>query len=516
MGTSEEQAQLTSAEAQILRTLLEEEKLTLSQLAKELGMDTGAITSNCERLAKRGLIKIHKSEEFYLALTETGKEYVDIGAPEDRLIRFLQDHDEIPLDELAGKVGLTKQEFSGAFGLLMKSKSLAVRKTDSRKVVSLNKKPEIPTTEILKKIASNEKLSESEKSLLDVLLKRGLLKKETKTTLTYQLIPGTKEEIIRLLKIWESSEREITNLTPELLTTGKWRTIRLKKYDMSIPPPYPARWGMRHGYYAFLDYVRQKFMALGFKEMEGSIIVPEFWNMDALYMPQFHPARAIHDAYYVDLPPDDTLEKEFIEAVAKVHETGKGANSRGWQYHFDRNVTRRMVLRSQGTALSAWTLAHKPDIPGRYFGIAKCFRYDKIDATHLPDFYQVEGIVLDENNNFGTLLSLLKLFAREFAGTEKIKLVPAYFPFTEPSVELHAEIPGVGWVELGGAGIFRPEVTKPFGIDVPVLAWGLGLDRIGMLAFGIKDIRQLLSRDLEELRDLNRRVTSAKIRGKLR
>ena len=257
-------------------------------------------------------------------------------------------------------------------------------------------------------------------------------------------------------------------------------------------------------------------MALGFKEMEGSIIVPEFWNMDALYMPQFHPARAIHDAYYVDLPSDDALETEYIDAVAQVHETGKGANSRGWQYHFDKNITRRMVLRSQGTALSAWTLAHEPDIPGRYFGIAKCFRYDKIDATHLPDFYQVEGIVLDENNNFGTLLSLLKLFAKEFAGTEKIKLVPAYFPFTEPSVELHAEIPEVGWVELGGAGIFRPEVTKPFGVDVPVLAWGLGLDRIGMLAFGIKDIRHLLSRDLEELRDLNRRVTSAKIRGKLR
>ena len=516
MGISEEQVQLTPTEAQILRTLLDKEKLTLGKLAAELGMDKGAITSNCERLAKRGLIKIHRSEEFYLALTDTGKEYVETGAPEDRLVEFLQNQGEIPLDELARKTGLSKQEFSGAFGLLMKSKSLLVKKTDSGKIVSLNKKPKIRTVEILKKIVSNKELSKAEESLLDVLMKRGLVKKESKTTLIYQLIPGTEEEIAKLLQTWERSEREITSLTPELLTTGKWRNIRLKKYDMSIPPPYPTRWGMRHGYYAFLDYVRQKFMALGFKEMEGSIIVPEFWNMDALYMPQFHPARAIHDAYYVDLPSDDALETEYIDAVAQVHETGKGANSRGWQYHFDKNITRRMVLRSQGTALSAWTLAHEPDIPGRYFGIAKCFRYDKIDATHLPDFYQVEGIVLDENNNFGTLLSLLKLFAKEFAGTEKIKLVPAYFPFTEPSVELHAEIPEVGWVELGGAGIFRPEVTKPFGVDVPVLAWGLGLDRIGMLAFGIKDIRHLLSRDLEELRDLNRRVTSAKIRGKLR
>ncbi len=516
MGIPEEQIQLTPAEAQILRTLLDKEKLTLSQLAKELGMDTGAITSNCERLARKGLIKIDRHEESYFALTEVGREYVNIGAPEDRLVDYLENHEEVMLDELAEKIGLSRQEFSGAFGLLMKLGALFVKKTESGKAVSLKTKPEILTTEVLKKIHSNKDLSETEKSLLKILVKRGLVGKESKTTLTYQLIPGTQKEIRHLLDVWEKSEREITNLTPDLLTTGKWRNVRLKKYDMSIPPPYPTRWGMRHGYYAFLDYVRQKFMALGFTEMEGSIIVPEFWNMDALYMPQFHPARAIHDAYYVDLPADDSLEERFINAVAKVHETGKGANSRGWQYHFDKEVTRRMVLRSQGTALSAWTLAHNPDIPGRYFGIAKCFRYDKIDATHLPDFYQVEGIVLDKNNNFGTLLSLLKLFAREFAGTEKIKLVPAYFPFTEPSVELHAEIPGVGWVELGGAGIFRPEVTKPFGIDVPVLAWGLGLDRIGMLAFGIKDIRHLLSRDLEELRDLNRRVTSAKIRGKLR
>ncbi len=514
MGTKNETVQLNEPEVKVLETLLTLGKASAEQLGRKIGVDTGAITATCERLAQKGLVKIMREEKTGFILTEDGEKYCEIGAPEDRLVEFLKQNGPQKLDELAEKVGLSKQEFSGAFGQLMKTRVLSVKKTEEGKIVQLTDVPFTPTKEFLLKIKENKKLSKEEEKLAKQLVKRGMIQTVTSVTLWYE-IPD-KQKVKELIEEWKQKGPEVTNLTPKMIRTGSWRNVRFKRYDLSIPPPFPSRWGMRHGYYAFLDYIRQKFIALGFKEMEGGLVIPEFWNMDALYMPQFHPARAIHDAYYADLPIDQELEEEFIDAVAKVHETGEGADSRGWGYKFDRNVTRRLVLRSQGTALSSWTLAHNPEIPGRYFAIAKCFRYDKIDATHLPDFYQVEGIVLDENNSFGTLLSLLKLFAKEFAGTEKIKLAPAYFPFTEPSVELHAQIPGVGWIELGGAGIFRPEVTKPFGIDVPVIAWGLGLDRIGMFALGIKDIRHLLSRDFEELRDLNRRMTNAKIRGKLR
>jgi phenylalanyl-tRNA synthetase alpha chain len=93
------------------------------------------------------------------------------------------------------------------------------------------------------------------------------------------------------------------------------------------------------------------------------------------------------------------------------------------------------------------------------------------------------------------------MFAKEFADTDEIKLVPAYFPFTEPSVELFAKHPELGWIELGGAGIFRPELTKPLGVRVPVIAWGMGIDRIAMFKLGIKDIRELFSHDLKVLRE---------------
>jgi phenylalanyl-tRNA synthetase alpha chain len=141
-------------------------------------------------------------------------------------------------------------------------------------------------------------------------------------------------------------------------------------------------------------------------------------------------------------------------------------------------------------------------IPGRYFSIARCFRYDIVDATHLSDFFQTEGIVVEEGLNFSHLKGLLRMFAEEFAQTDQIKITPGYFPFTEPSAELHAKHPELGWIELGGSGIFRPEVVKPLvGREVPVLAWGIGIDRIAMFNLGIKDIRQLFSHDLQFLRN---------------
>jgi phenylalanyl-tRNA synthetase alpha chain len=218
-------------------------------------------------------------------------------------------------------------------------------------------------------------------------------------------------------------------------------------------------------------------------------------------MPQFHSARDIHDVYYVKEPSHSKgIREEDLENVAKTHETGGTTSSRGWGYAFDRQRSRRSVLRSQGTALSARTLASKPNIPGKYFAMARCFRYDTVDATHACDFFQVEGIVLDSAIDFKTLLGLLKLFAIEVARSEEVHFVPSYFPFTEPSVEAHIKHPQLGWIELGGAGIFRPEVTSPFRIDVPVLAWGLGLDRMAMVALGVDDIRDLFSRDLDRLR----------------
>ncbi|MDR3019819.1 MAG: phenylalanine--tRNA ligase subunit alpha, partial [Treponema sp.] len=245
---------------------------------------------------------------------------------------------------------------------------------------------------------------------------------------------------------------------------------------------------------------------LGFEEFDGPLVETEFWNSDALFMPQFHSARDIHDVYSIadTSSPDGiarakSIDEPWLSNVAATHENGGKTGSRGWNYGFDREFTRRLVLRSQGTALSARTLP-VAKIPGKYFGIARCFRYDRVDATHLPDFYQTEGIVLGENVNLRTLLGMLEMFAREVAGAKEVKYVPGYFPFTEPSIEVHIKHPALGWFELGGSGIFRPEVTASLGVDVPVAAWGIGIDRMALMALGLNDLRELFSHDIENVR----------------
>ena len=287
-----------------------------------------------------------------------------------------------------------------------------------------------------------------------------------------------------------------------MLKDGSWKEKAFRKYNISLRPPRRDA-GRKHPYREFLDFTKYKLVSMGFEEMRGPLVEAEFWNNDALYMPQFHPARDIHDGYFLKEPHHaKKINEPYLKNVKAVHQNGGKAKSRGWRYVFSEERARQLVLRSQGTSVSARRLAGKPNIPGKYFSIARCFRYEQVDATHATDFFQIEGIVLGEGINFRTLLGLLKLFAHEVAGAEISKFLPAYFPFTEPSVELHVKHPKLGWMELGGAGLFRPEVTIPLGVDVPVIAWGLGLDRMAMVALGLHDIRDLFSGDLDLIRTL--------------
>jgi phenylalanyl-tRNA synthetase alpha chain len=193
--------------------------------------------------------------------------------------------------------------------------------------------------------------------------------------------------------------------------------------------------------------------------------------------------------------------RSVLENVKKTHEDGWKTGSTGWRYKYSKQEAERLILRGHGTCLSARTLLSKNlEIPGRYFSIARCYRPEVLDKMHLTEFNQVEGIVVEENLTLRDLLGILKEFAVEIAGADEIKFKPDYFPFTEPSVELSAYKKGYGWIEFGGSGIFRPEVTIPLGIKVPVLAWGLGIDRLFMMRAKIDDIRQIFSHDLDWIR----------------
>jgi phenylalanyl-tRNA synthetase alpha chain len=296
--------------------------------------------------------------------------------------------------------------------------------------------------------------------------------------------------------------REITQITPEIIIKGTWRNARFQKYN--IQAPVANIWpGKKHPYLSFLDEVRTKLVTLGFQEMTGTAVELGFFNFDALYTPQDHPARELDGIYYVKDPKygDLTKYENVVQREKAVHENGDATGSTGWGCKYSEQEAKRLILRGHGTCLSARTLLSKNlQVPSRHFSIARVYRPEVVDKTHLSEFNQVEGIVVDENLNLRDLLGVLGKFAKEIAGADKIRFKPDYFPFTEPSVELSAYKEGYGWVEFGGSGIFRPEVTAPLGVKVPVIAWGLGVDRLFMMRAGIDDIRSIFSQDLDWLR----------------
>jgi phenylalanyl-tRNA synthetase alpha chain len=477
---------------------------TVPQIVSATGLKEIEVVRALQWMQNKDIVNIDTELKEVVMLDKNGEKYIREKLPERRFIETLKDK-ELSLTRLE-KSGLSKDELNICLGalrkkamiLITKNKDLRVKLTDQGKKF-LTK--EFPEETFLNKMFPLEikNLADEEKFALNNLKNRkNIVKVELQKIKKVELLPIGK----KLISLGISDEKVIDSLTPQMLRTGSWRDRAFRRYDVKINVP-KIYGGKKQDYSRFLDGVREKFVELGFTEMTGPLVESEFWNMDALFMPQFHSARAIHDAYYIEVKKPEKLDESFVKKVKDAHETGGNTGSRGWRYDFDVKRTQNLVLRTQGTACSARMLASKDlQIPGKYFAIARCFRPDVVDATHAADFYQTEGIVIEEGLNITHLFALLKMFAKEFAGTEEIKLVPGYFPFTEPSVELFAKHPALGWVELGGAGILRPEVVMPLlGKDIPVLAWGIGIDRIAMFKLGIKDIRQLFSHDLEYLRN---------------
>jgi phenylalanyl-tRNA synthetase alpha chain len=487
-------------------------RIDAAEVRRNLGYREGQENQAFSWLVGKGLIEeVARTQSLWFEITPLGEEYAAKGSPERRIYEQVGSAGPASLPELAVKLGLEQKSVGSAFGLLSKAGSMAMDEAKRAALVSGVPLPnKVPVLEkLLAKahaeggmLAEDALLPEEIEVMKSVARKRGAgdapFRIAEREKVDY-LVKEESAEVRRALVALGVTGEELGALTPAILESGSWKTSSFRPYNIGVAPARTIP-GRKNPYVEFLESVKDKLVSLGFEEFDGNMVETEFWNSDALFMPQFHSARDIHDVYYIDEPRKAKfIEEPHLSNVAAAHENGGDTGSRGWSYHFDREFTKRLILRSQGTVLSARQLP-KARIPGKYFGIVRCFRYDKVDATHLSDFYQTEGIVLGDEVNLRTLLGFLEMFAVEVAGAKEVKYVPGYFPFTEPSVEVHIKHPVLGWFELGGSGIFRPEVTKSLGIDVPVLAWGIGIDRMALMALGLNDLRELFSPDLEAVR----------------
>ncbi|MEM4271694.1 MAG: phenylalanine--tRNA ligase subunit alpha, partial [Candidatus Pacearchaeota archaeon] len=296
----------------------------------------------------------------------------------------------------------------------------------------------------------------------------------------------------------------LEEVTPEIIqawTRGK----KFRKYDIQAQVPR-IYGGKRHFVNEAIERGRRIWLDMGFKEMTGQKTVTSFWNFDALFTAQDHPVREMHDTFFIKNVKGALPDKELVKKVREAHETGVG-KSKGWQYKWNEELAKKVLLRTHTTILSAQTLSKlkKSDLPAKFFAIGKCFRNETVDWGHGFEFNQTEGIVIDPNANLRHLIGYLTEFAKKM-GYNKIKIQPSYFPYTEPSLEGYVwNEEKKQWMEVLAAGIFRPEVTIPLlGVPYPVLAWGPGFDRLMMMAYAISDMRELYANDIKKLRDIKK------------
>ena len=501
---------LRAQELKLLSTLEQlDGKASVEQLTSEAELSDAAVMRTALTLQEKQLVKIHAEPQTIVKLGNEGETHAENGLPERRLVKALAaENGEATLDEAIKKAGLDPKFKQIALGWILRKHCATYNsKTNTLQILDhlLHQVavPEGNDEKLLRYLHGKNQaplnaLNTELQTAVQTLKKRKLLTTEVKTHRIIETTTQGKQAAQQA----ETAQTEVTQLTPELIITGKWKTSKLQKYN--IQAPVAKTWpGKKHPYLSFLEEVRQKLVTLGFKEMTGTSVETSFFNFDALYTPQDHPAREENGIYFVKNPEfgDITPYENAVENVKATHENGWTTGSTGWQYKYSTQEAKRLILRGHGTCLSARTLLNKNlQIPSRHFSIARCYRPEVVDKTHLSEFNQVEGIIIDPKLTLKDLLGVLEKFALEIAGADKVRFKPDYFPFTEPSVELSAYKKGYGWIEFGGSGIFRPEVTLPLGVKVPVIAWGLGVDRLFMMRAGVDDIRDIFSQSLDWLR----------------
>jgi phenylalanyl-tRNA synthetase alpha chain len=493
--------QLTKGERAVLEQLVDSsERITSKIIAKRLGEDEERVVSIFNSLSQKGLIELNTEEIASYYLTDEGLDYAENGLPEVRLFRAVAKlGGRAKLDEAVSNSGISRESKGIALNWTRKNGWLAISKENGTTFLSASTQSvETPIDSILSKILRGEhRFPRRYESSLKIALERSLITAKTSKMFLASVTEEMRAAAEHLLREEVSG---IVDLTPEMLAARSWEGKSFRPFNVELEPAY-AYHGKKHPYVEFNDWLREIMIGLGFTEWEGPFVETEFWAHDTLFVPQDHVAREVQDQFRIASPFDhgDITDAKYYRAVKAVHENGGDTGSKGWDWPFSREISTRLCLRPHTTPVSMRYLWEHRESPQKMFIIDRNFRSETLSATHAQEFNQCEGIIMDKGLTLRDLLGYLKSICNA-VGIEELKFKPGQFPFTEPSVETFGKHEKLGWIELGGSGIFRPEVTYPLGIKDTVLAWGIGSGRLYMAAMGIDDIRDLFSKDLTWLR----------------
>jgi len=461
---------------------------TLEELTELAGVSRDSIRRAGYWLKEKGAVEVHESKAEEFQLGAEGKRFLEHDFPEFNLLKKLRQgkgFEEIGEEEK--RIGLPWAKRNGWVNIeggrfmLTKAGEKALGEGQREKA-------------LLIKISKGENIGKGEMLVIKNLLERGdVLRKVESKQLSFSITKRGEELAQKGIE-----GEEVNVLTKESITTGKWKELKLREYNTSAPVEKSMP-GKKHPLRRVIERIRKIFMEMGFEEMQDRLVESSFWNFDALFQPQDHPARDLMDTFYLSSPEKIPLPKDaVVDRVKKVHEEK-------WRYRWSSEVAEQAVLRTHDTAISPQYMLSirngERKAPAKFFTVGRVYRNEATDFKHLSEFHQVGGIIVYEDATFRDLLGLLKEFYRKL-GFEKVRFSPSYFPYTEPSLEVEVYYEDrKQWLELGGAGVFRPEVCLPTWGKYPVLAWGLSLERPTMLMTGLKDIRQFYRNDISWLRE---------------
>ncbi|MCG3127790.1 MAG: Phenylalanine--tRNA ligase alpha subunit [Phycisphaerae bacterium] len=502
----------------VLRAVANAGTSELTELARALAADQSPVAAACLALQDAGYLSVRESEFDEFRLGPDAEPFAAAPLPERVIVgvlkaaggrcRITDIPSHCPLN--AGQVGQSLR--------LLAQRGWARKEADTLVLLDGFSEAAQPDEALIRALAGGRVARREQLAAQGVdvaaaaeLLKprKGFLVVKGRTDRRAELTDAGRA----LLAAGVSARRSVTQLTPDLLADGGWRQVELQPYDVTLAARtlYP---GKEHAFQRTLEKVRRVFLEMGFTEIVSPWVESSFWDFDALFQPQDHPARDMQDTFYVARPartqlPDDQL----VERIRRTHEDGGDTGSTGWRYRWSREMAHKPVLRTHTTAATiralaaharptaARPLAPSAPSPGKYFVIGPVYRRETVDYKHLPVFHQVDGIVVDPHASLATLLGTLAAFYGKM-GFPKVRFRPSFFPYTEPSAEVFLYLEHrQEWVEMGGSGIFRPEVTLPLGIRDRVLAWGLGLERLAMMIHNLKSIGDLYFATMPWLRE---------------
>jgi len=506
-----QQRKLPRDQAVILRHLGQHPgKLTVDHIALQVDLDQVLVSAALHYLEQEGLIALEVETYTEVRLGKQGEGFAGRELPERSIINALAERGAAAsIAELAAMTSL-EQKVIGQCVKVLRDKGWALNQAGALTLTETGKEAlHLPGADdqVLALLGEQgklilERLSEQQPELAQGV--RSLEQRANFLRLTPRKLrfASLTDQGRALVTAGIVDQVEVTSLTPDLLKDGRWREVDFKPYNIQDLPEqvWP---GKRHPFLRVLDETRRTYLDMGFTEVVSPHVESAFWDFDALFQPQDHPARDMQDTFYVRRPDRAELpDASLVERVRRTHQDGGDTGSKGWRYTWNQDLARRTVLRTHTTAASIRALHAHPQAPLKVFCIGRVFRRETIDYKHLPVFYQVDGIIVDEQASLANLIHVLSEFYRKM-GFPKIDVRPSFFPYTEPSLEVYVYMEErKDWVEMGGAGIFRPEVTEPLGCTSPVLAWGLGLERLAMFRYRLKDIREIYLADLAWLREV--------------